>query len=411
LIEDREVHARMKSGLDILLTKRRKALKGKRIAVMANETSVTRHLAPILDALAKVGDAEVAYLYGLMNGLRGESPGYQDEHHVDEITGLAVYPSYSLSLPDAKDVMREHRIDAVVFDAQNAGARYFEHKFHMCFAMEAAAQADVEVVILDRPNPLGGLRIEGEVLDRDFRSVVGYFEIPNVHGMTHGELARMFNDEHNVGCDLTVLEMEGWRRSMWYEETGLFWTGISPNLPKVDSVFVYAGTCLFEGTNLSVGRGTTSPFEVIGAPWLDAKALAAEMNNRKLPGVKFGEAHFVPSLGPSAYMRRFVKRVCRGVRIYVTNRKTFSPVRTAVHLLDVTKTASGEKFKWTPFPEGFRPMEFGIEKEVLYIDTLAGSDGLRNGLTSGIAPDEIVGAWEAGLEEFRERRRQYLLYR
>ena len=391
----------IEAGMDVALKNKKDVLRGKRVATIVNHTAVTRDLVSFYDIAKESKDFTLAYLYSPPHGVRGDAQDSEEEYHIDKKTGVPVYPSYSLRLQDSATTMKEHHIDAIVFDIQNAGARYYGHKFVMCFAMEAAAKAGVEVIVLDRPNPIGPLPAEGEVLDLEFRSGIGWFEIPNVHGMTHGELATMFNAEHNVGCDLTVVKMEGWNHGMWYEDTGLFWPVISPNLPTVDSVVTYAGTCLFEGCNISEGRGTTRPFEIVGAPWLDAKAMAEELNSRNLPGVKFGEAYFIPTPNPLPHFSKFAGEKCQGVRIYVTDRMQYQPVRTAVHLLEATMRADPERFKWREKSKDARHYP---------IDILAGSDDLRTKLEAGIPADDIVDAWKTKTEKFKEKRKNYMLY-
>jgi len=391
----------VQTGLDAALTTRREVLKGKRIATIANHTTVTKDLTSFYDIAMESKDFQLAYLYSPPHGVRGDAQDSEEEHHIDKKTGVPVYPSYSLRMKDAADTMKKHKTDAIVFDMQNAGSRYFGQKFVMCFAMEAAAQAGVEVIVLDRPNPIGGLDTEGEVLDMGYKSGIGWFEIPNRHGMTHGELATMFNEEYGVRCHLTVVKMEGWERNMWYEDTRLFWPVISPNLPTTTSVLAYAGTCLFEGNNISEGRGTTRPFEILGAPWLDARALAGEMNDRGLPGVKFGEAYFIPTPNPIPHFSKFAGEKCQGVRIYITDKKAFQPVRSAVHLMDAVMRADPNRFKWREKSENAKhyPM-----------DILAGSDDLRKKLEASIPADDIVDAWRTKLERFNEKRKKYLLY-
>lgn len=391
----------MRPGLDVIVKGKKNPLRGKRIAAIANHTAVTRELVSFYDIAKASKDFSLAYLYSPPHGILGDAQDSEEEYHIDRKTGVPVYPSYSLRLSDNVSTMQEHKIDAIVFDIQQAGARYYGYKFAMCFAMEAAAKAGVEVIVLDRPNPIAPMPPEGEVLDLNFRSGVGWFELPNVHGMTHGELATMFNEEYNVKCDLTVVKMRGWRHDMWYEDTGLFWPVISPNLPTVDSVVAYAGTCLFEGCNISEGRGTTRPFETVGAPWLDAKSLADDLNGRKLPGVKFGEAYFIPTPNPLLHFSKFAGEKCQGVRLYVTDRRKYRPVRAAVHLLEAVMRASPEKFEWRDKPASGKHIP---------IDILAGSDDLRKKLDAGAAPDDIVDAWSAKLRRFNEKRRKYLLY-
>jgi uncharacterized protein YbbC (DUF1343 family) len=392
----------VKSGLDVATTTKKEVFKGKRIATIVNHTAVTKDLVSFYDIAKASKDYTLAYLYSPPHGVRGDAQDSEEEYHIDKKTGVPVYPSYSLRLQDNIKTMREHKINAIVVDLQQAGARYYGHKFVMCFAMDAAAKAGIELIVLDRPNPIAPLPTEGEVLDLKFRSGIGWFEIPNVHGMTHGELATMYNEEYNIKCNLTVVKMEGWKHHMWYEDTGLFWPVISPNLPTVDSVVTYAGTCLFEGCNISEGRGTTRPFEIFGAPWLDAKTLAEELNSRGLPGIKFGEAYFIPTPNPLKHFSKFAGEKCQGVRLYVTDRKMYQPVRAAVHLLDAIMRADPEKFKWR---------EKSKDAEHYPMDILAGSDDLRTKLEAGIPADDIVGAWKTKLAKFKEKRKEYLLYK
>lgn len=391
-----------KSGLDVATTTKKDILRGKHIATIINHTSVTRDLVSFYDIAKASKDYTLSYLYSPPHGVRGDAQDSEEEYHMDKKTGVPVYPSYSLGLQDNVNMMKEHKIDAIVFDMQQAGARYYGHKFVMCLAMEAAAKAGVEVIVLDRPNPMAPLSTEGEVLDLRFKSGIGWFELPNIHGLTHGELATMFNEEYNIKCNLTVVKMEGWNHSMWYEDTGLFWPVISPNLPTVDSVIVYAGTCLFEGCNICEGRGTTKPFEILGAPWVDARALAEELNRRSLPGVKFGEAYFIPTPNPMPDFSKFTGEKCQGVRLYVTNRQIYKPVRTAVHLLDVMIRSDPDKFKWREKPKA---------SDHYPMDILAGSDDLRIKLEAGISADDIVDAWKNKLDKFDEKRKKYLSYR
>jgi len=392
----------VKPGLDVAITTKKGVLRGKRIATIINHTAVTRDLVSFYDVAKASKDYSLSYLYSPPHGILGDAQDSEEEYHVDKKTGVPVYPSYSLRLQDSVSTMKEHKVDAIVFDIQQSGARYYGYKFVMCFAMEAAAKAGVEVIVLDRPNPIAPMPTQGEVLDLEFRSGVGWFELPNVHGMTHGELATMFNKEHNINCRLTVVKMEGWNHGMWYEDTGLLWPVISPNLPTVDSVVAYAGTCLFEGCNISEGRGTTRPFEIVGAPWLDARALAEDLNGRKLPGVKFGEAYFIPTPNPLLHFSKFAGEKCQGVRLYVVDRKRYQPVRTAVHILEAVMKADPGRFSWREKPSDVKHYP---------IDQLAGSDDVRTKLQAGIPADDIVDAWKAKLKEFNDRRRKYLIYK
>jgi uncharacterized protein YbbC (DUF1343 family) len=268
----------------------------------------------------------------------------------------------------------------------------------MANCMRAAARHGVHVVVCDRPNPIGGEEVEGNLLDPAYASFVGQFPIPLRHGMTIGELARLFNDAFGIGASLDVIPLGGWRRSMYYDETGVPWIIPSPNLPTLDSAIVYPGTVLFEGTNASEARGTTRPFELVGAPWVEAEKFADEMNARQLPGVHFRPAVFEPTF------QKHAKKTCGGCQIHVLDRKTFKPVLTGVALIDAMKAAGPKDFAWRK-----PPYEYEHEKEP--IDILAGSPALRIAIDSGKKAEELVTVWERESKPFEEVRSEYLVYR
>jgi len=388
------------SGLDIITTEKPNEFRGRRIATIANHTAVTSDLTLIYDVLAQGRGFEFVFLYSPFHGVRGDHQDSEEGQHIDKKTGRPVYPAALLRGKDRAKEIEEHRVDTIVFDLQSAGSKYFGFKNVLSSAMEVAARTGVEVVVLDRPNPLGGLKTEGEV-ESVYRPRIGWYQIPNVHGMTYGELASMFNEEQGISCELTVMRMSGWRRRMWYDDTGMFWPVVSCNLPTLESCLAFAGTCLFEGTNVSEGRGTTRPFEIIGAPWLGAEELSRVMNGIGLPGVKFGQAHFIPTSNPIRRFSKFAGQKCQGVRLYITDRKAFQPVRTAVHLLAEIMSADPEEFAW---------LETEGHEVRYYMDWLAGSEQLRTKLEQGVPPGDIIDSWTDMLDEYNERRRKYLLY-
>jgi uncharacterized protein YbbC (DUF1343 family) len=390
----------VRSGLDVVATTRRDVLRGKRIATIANHTAVTQDLASIYDVLASRDDLEFVFLYSAFHGIRGDHQDSEEGYHIDKKTGLPVYPAALLRKDEGVREIEQHNVDAIVFDIQSAGSKYFGYKNVICSAEEIAAKTGIEVILLDRPNPLGGLITEGEV-EEAYRPRVGWYQVPNIHGMTYGELATMFNQEHGVNCNLTVVKMEGWRRSMWYNDTGMLWPMLSCNLPTITSCLAFAGTCLFEGCNISEGRGTTRPFEIVGAPWLVAKELVQKMNDLALPGVKFGEAYFIPTPNPIPRFSKFAGERCQGVRMYITDREAFQPVRATIHLLEETMRADLDRFKW---------LELGNQPDRYYMDWLAGSDDVRTKLEAGEPADEIVEAWTSALSNYRKERRRYFLY-
>jgi uncharacterized protein YbbC (DUF1343 family) len=263
--------------------------------------------------------------------------------------------------------------------------------------MRAAARLDLPVIVCDRPNPIGGDAVEGARLDPSCSSFVGQFPIPMRHGMTIGEIARLFNTAFGIGAQLEVVPLEGWRRSMYFDETGLPWVIPSPNLPTLDSAVVYPGTVLMEGTVLSEGRGTTRPFELIGAPWIDGERLSASMNERGLPGVHFRAAFFEPTF------QKHAKQSCGGCQVHVTDRRTFLPFRTAVELLDAFRQEAPSRFAWRE-----PPYEYEHDKEP--IDILYGSDRLRRTFADHGSVTALVESWRADEEQFRSDRERYLLY-
>jgi beta-N-acetylhexosaminidase len=261
----------------------------------------------------------------------------------------------------------------------------------MAMAMEACAEYDVSFAVLDRPNPIGGLALEGNILSPEFRSFVGYFPIPIRHGLTMGELARLYRDFFHIRVRLNVVSMVGWRRDMWFDDTGLQWVMPSPNMPTLTTAIVYPGTCLFEGTNVSEGRGTTKPFEFIGAPWIHAPSLADELNGLSLADVEFRPVYFIPTFA------KYKGQSCGGVQVHVLDRERFAPVRTALNMIDTVRHIYPYEFQWRG---GNRP----------FFDLLMGTDQVRKQMSSDESADSIVNSWGDELLEFSENRRSYLLY-
>jgi uncharacterized protein YbbC (DUF1343 family) len=284
-----------------------------------------------------------------------------------------------------------------VIDLQDVGTRVYTYVYTMANCMRAASKHGVRVVVCDRPNPIGGVSVEGARLREPWTSFVGQFPVPLRHGMTIGELARLFNDEFGIGCALDVVPLEGWRRHMYFDETGLQWVIPSPNVPTLDTAIVYPGAVLFEGTTLSEGRGTTRPFELIGAPWIDGERLADAMNARALPGVHFRPVFFEPTF------QKHARDTCGGCQPHVTDRLAFEPVRTAVELIAEFHRQDPARFSWRR-----PPYEYEHEKEP--IDILYGSDRLRRTIDDDGDIGALVRSWEADEEAFDRLRRRFLLY-
>jgi uncharacterized protein YbbC (DUF1343 family) len=288
-------------------------------------------------------------------------------------------------------------LDVLVIDLQDVGTRVYTFIYTMANCMRAAARHGVKVVVCDRPNPIGGDEVEGPTLREPWTSFVGQFPIPLRHGMTIAELARLFNEAFGLGAALEVVPLEGWRRSMYHDETGLPWVITSPNIPTLDTAIVYPGAVLFEGTTLSEGRGTTRPFELIGAPWIDGDRLAAALNRRGLPGVHFRPVFFEPTF------QKHARQTCGGCQLHVTDRRAFEPVRTAVELIAEFRRQDPSRFAWRE-----PPYEYEHDKQ--QIDILYGSDRLRATIDSGLDLTPLFAVWESDEEAFRARRREYLLY-
>jgi uncharacterized protein YbbC (DUF1343 family) len=308
---------------------------------------------------------------------------------------VPIFSLYSDTREPTADMLRG--LDVLIVDLQDVGTRVYTFVYTMANCLRAAARYGVPVIVCDRPNPIGGDGVEGARLEKPWTSFVGQFPIPMRHGMTIGELARLFNDRFGIGADVHIIPLDGWQRAMYHDQTGLPWIIPSPNLPTLDSAVVYPGAVLFEGTMLSEGRGTTRPFEIIGAPWIDGERLADEMNARGLPGVHFRPAFFEPTF------QKHAKRSCGGCQLHVLDRLTFAPLRTAVELIAEFRRENPDNFAWRE-----PPYEYEHEKEP--IDILYGSDQLRRTLDEDGSVPDLIASWRADEDAFRRERQQFLLY-
>ena len=383
------------SGLDEL-TRRAALLKGRRVGLLCHQASVTRDLTHASDAVARLRGVRLSALFAPEHGIAGAA---QDHARVgsttDPATGLPVWSLYDRRLAPS-DVMLSG-VDTLVVDLQDVGARYYTFVWTMTLAMQACARAHVPVVVLDRPNPLGGLVMEGNLPDPRFASFVGLHPLPVRHGMTIGELASYLNETHGIGCDLTVVPMRGWRRAMIWEDAGLPWVAPSPNMPTPDTARVYPGGCLIEGTNLSEGRGTTRPFELVGAPFLDGHRLAVSLARRDLPGVIFRAAAFQPAF------HKYRGQLCQGVQVHVTDARRFKPFVTYLALI-VEARRQSRLFRWRRPPYEF-------ERRKLPIDLLCGGDRIRRAIERGVPVARLERSWRGALARFARRRQPHLLYR
>jgi uncharacterized protein YbbC (DUF1343 family) len=388
---------RVETGLDTLVHRRAGLLRGRRFALLAHQASIDGRLAHAADLLGDLGGARLVRLLAPEHGLWGAA---QDHAPVpstrDAVTRLRVWSLYGARRAPTPAMLRG--LDALVVDLQDVGARYYTFAWTMVIAMRACARAGVPVIVLDRPNPLGGERIEGNLPDPAFASFVGLYPLPARHGLTIGELARHVNAEYAIGCRLAVVAMRGWRRAMLWEDTGLPWVAPSPNMPTPDTARVYPGGCLIEGTNLSEGRGTTRPFEFVGAPFLDQHRYADALERLALPGVRFRAARFIPTF------HKWAGRSCGGVQLHVVDRARFKPFLTGLALMTVARRSAPHAFAWRRPPYEF-------ERRRLPIDILCGTDALRLALDAGEPLARLERRWQADLRRWKRRRAPILLYR
>ena len=371
-------------------------LRSGRIGLIHHQASVTSDLTSSVVALLKDG-FDVQVLFGPQHGARGEKQDNMIESgdYIDPATGLRVHSLYG-GVRKPTPAMLEG-LDFVLFDLQDVGVRIYTFVWTMALAMEACAEAGLRFVVLDRPNPIGGILREGPVLRPGFESFVGLHPIPLRHGLTVGELAQWMNEERSIGCDLQVVHCHGWQRDMLWHDTGLPWVMPSPNLPTVDSCIVYPGMVLLEGTNLSEGRGTTRPFELFGAPYLNPQNLAEEVLPLLSPGVTIHPRYFEPAF------QKHQGVICGGGQLHVSDVKTFRPVHTALVLLVAARSLAGEALQWR-----LPPYEY--EDELMPIDMLWGHDGLRLGIDAGKSGEKILGETVQDLRAFDESITNYLIY-
>jgi uncharacterized protein YbbC (DUF1343 family) len=380
----------LKTGLEVLRRDGFKPLQGKRIGIVTNHSGIDSERRSIIDLLAAGEGFTVTALFSPEHGIRG----MQDAAVAggkDEKTGLPIHSLYGKTKKPTAEMLKD--IDLLVFDIQDIGARYYTYCSTLALVMEAAKEHDKGLLVLDRPNAIGGDLVEGPVLEEALRgSFIGYFGIPTRHGMTLGELARLYNDEFKIGCRLDVVKMEGWTRSMTFDDTGLPWVNPSPNMRSLAAAIAYPGLGALEGTNLSVGRGTDKPFIWYGAPWLDGPKLCAELTARKLPGVRWKPVHFRPARQPGMPVYPHSDQDCGGFEVEIVDRAAFRPVSSVLHVLDALQR--------------LHPKEFSYGKSCGMI----GRRSIEDDLKAGRSPSEIEKSWQPELEKFLVARKRALLY-
>lgn len=397
----------VRPGISILLEDQTHLLRGRPIAVLSGPSGVTPNLRASASQIAAVADVR-AY-FGPEHGLIGAAP--EGEHVADSrIGGVPVYSLYGAQ--QAPTPAQLAGIDAIVCDYQDIGTRFYTYAWTLIKVMEAAAQNGVSIIVCDRPNPIGGIAVEGPGVAEGYRTLVGLHDVPIRHGLTLGELARLCNGELALGCDLEVVRCAGWERSTMWGQTGLPWVAPSPNMAAAESTLPYPGTCLAEGTNLSVGRGTARPFEWLGAPWINGALLAERLNALDLPGVRWRALAFQPALPP------YAGELCQGVQPHVTDPVAFRPVLSGVALLTALRDTHGEQFALRPADAVYADAGamaargYGAAGEwgSAHFDRLAGSPGLREAIEQGLDAHTIAAGWNAYQADFEKRRAPYLLY-
>lgn len=379
----------IKTGLTKLIENKFEQISGKRTGLITNPTGVDNELKSNISIFARSRDVQLKALFSPEHGLWASAQdAIEIPNSFHEVINVPIYSLYGSSKKPDFEMLKD--LDILVFDIQDVGARFYTYITTMAYAMESCAKYGVKFIVLDRPNPINGIAIEGNILEDKFRSFVGYYPIPIRHGMTVGELALMFNEE--IKADLDVVSMEGWKRDMWYDDTGLQWVMPSPNMPTLNTAIVYPGTCLFEGTNVSEGRGTTKPFEIIGAPWIDPLLLTDNLNQLSLPGVIFRPLYFVPTFS------KYKGLTCGGVQIHVTDRNIYRPVMTALYMLETMIRMYPMEFNWVTSNGGY------------FFDFLCGTDKIRKHLLAKSSIHELTALFEIDLLEFDKRRRNFLIY-
>ena len=386
---------RVTLGSERLLASSR--LDGQRVGIVCNPASVDHQFVHIVDRIASHPRARLAAIFGPQHGFRSDVQENMIEtgHSHDDVRRVPVYSLYSETREPTGEMLKD--LDVLVIDLQDVGTRIYTYIYTMAYCLSAAKKAGLKVIVCDRPNPIGGVAVEGPMLEHGYESFVGLYPIPMRHGMTIGELARLFNDHFGIGATLEVVEMEGWRRDMYEDDARAPWVMPSPNMPTLDTAIVYPGTVLFEGTNVSEGRGTTRPFELVGAPWAVAETLAAGLNRRGLRGVVFRPAVFEPTF------HKHAKESCGGCQLHVTDRHAFRPVLAAVLLLEAFRSANRERFQWRDPPYEYEHLK-------LPIDILAGSASLREQIDDDVPAEDIARSWEEDVSAFEKIRQRFLAY-
>ncbi len=384
-------------GLEKVLNEQKNFLKSLRIGLICNQASVNHRFQHAADLFFENDKLNLVSLFGPQHGMRGDVQDNMVEtsHIIDKSTKLPIYSLYSETRQPTEEMLSS--IDALVFDLQDVGGRVYTFIYTMANAMRACAKFGKKMFVLDRPNPIGGLSVEGNFLEKGHESFVGQFPIPMRHGLTVGELAKLFNKEFNINCELKVITMNNWERKDFYDETDAPWVMPSPNIPTVDTTVVFPSTVYFEGTQVSEGRGTTRPFEIVGAPYIDSKEFADALSSIKLPGVIFRAINFLPTFQKHSNQR------CGGIFLHITERDSFEPVITGLAMVKTIYELYPNDFKWKD-----TPYEYEFDRNPF--DVIAGTTKIREMIEKGKSIDEIKLSWKKDVKGFNEIREKYFLY-
>src|ERR1051325_960577 len=384
-------------GLERLLEDRHADLRGARVGLICNQASVDHLYRHAADLLHNHPDIDLRALFGPQHGIRGDVQDNMIEtgHSIDRKTRLPVHSLYSETREPTDAMLQD--VDVLVFDMQDVGCRIYTFVYTLANCMRAARRLGKRVLVCDRPNPINGADVAGNILEPEYASFVGQFPLPTRHGMTVGELARLFNEHFSIGCDLEVIPMTGWKRDFWHDDTDAPWVLPSPNMPTLDSATAFPGTVHFEGTQVSEGRGTTKPFELIGAPYIDPDAYADQLNGLGLSGVYFRSCAFQPTFQKHAGVS------CGGVQIHVTDRDVFEPVFAGVAMVKLVHDMYPQEFRWK-----VPPYEYVYDKNPF--DVIAGTNKIREAFEQGLELDAIRESWERPLLEFKQLRESFLIY-
>ncbi len=374
------------TGLDVLMRDPHALLQNKRVGLLTNPTGVTRNLQQNIDAL-RAASVNLVALFSPEHGLAASArEGARVASGRDARTGLPIHSLYDSIRKPTREMLAN--LDILLFDLQDVGVRFYTYTVTLARTLEACAENQLPISVLDRPNPINGITIEGPILDPKLQSFVGHGPLPIRYGMTIGELARFYNTELKINAELQVIALEGWRRAMWGDETCSAWVSPSPNMPHISTAAVYPGMCLIEGTTLSIGRGTPLPFETVGAPWIDGHALAEGLNALGLDGVRFRPMAFMPTAN------RFPHENCFGVQVHVTDRNALRPLTMALHLLSTFRHMYPRQFEW--HADGF--------------NRLIGDASVREKIDQGVSVSRIMDNWTSAQVQFNQKRDKYLLY-